>query len=195
MARAIEKFTEKSGDQLSAQHPRLVWSGEGGSFLLGNVHLSESIVALMRGGNVDAAIETYLQREQIHISPNSSVPDVLENARDVIKQGIREELDQFHAADPGRNFYLYMAHERSAAQTHASFRKHRSASAEFQLPFFDAQFVLSIMETTLDWCLRHKFYLKWLSKFPSTVTAVPWQAYPGHEPCPLPVPPAWLSMG
>jgi len=45
-----------------------------------------------------------------------------------------------------------------------------------------------VMATPLDWCLRHKFYLKWLSLFPSPVAAVPWQAYPGHEPCPLPIP-------
>ena len=59
---------------------------------------------------------------------------------------------------------------------------------EFQLPFFDAQFVSSVLQTPLDWCLRHKFYVRWLSQFPRTVTEVPWQAYPGHEPCPLPVP-------
>ena len=45
------------------------------------------------------------------------------------------------------------------------------------------------MATPLDWCLRHKFYVKGLSQFPPAVTAVPWQAYPGHEPCPLPAPP------
>jgi len=59
---------------------------------------------------------------------------------------------------------------------------------EFQLPFFDGRFLESVIATPLDLCLRHKFYVKWLSRFIPEVTAVPWQAYPGHEPCPLETP-------
>jgi len=40
----------------------------------------------------------------------------------------------------------------------------------------------------VDICLRHRLYVKWLSHFPPAVTSVPWQIYPGHEPCPVPVP-------
>jgi hypothetical protein len=46
----------------------------------------------------------------------------------------------------------------------------------------------AIMTVPLDLCLGHKFYTKWLSLFPSYTTSVPWQAYPNHEPCPLPIP-------
>src|SRR5439155_1266079 len=35
----------------------------------------------------------------------------------------------------------------------------------------------------------HQFYVKWLDLFPAAVTSVPWQSYPGHVPCPLPIPP------
>ena len=191
MAKAIEEFNEKSnhGGQLSAERPRLVWSGEGGSVLLGHVHLSESIIELMRAGNVDGAIDAYLEREQIHVPPKLFRAHLLENARDVIKQGIREELDQLHAADPGRNFYLYLALNDQRRKLMSHFENIDQHRLEFQLPFFDGQFVSSIVGTQLDWCLRHKFYVKWLSQFPPVVTGVPWQAYPGHEPCPLPAPP------
>ncbi len=40
----------------------------------------------------------------------------------------------------------------------------------------------------LDLCLYHRFYNKWLSLFQPEVSSVPWQAYPNHEPCPLPIP-------
>jgi hypothetical protein len=56
---------------------------------------------------------------------------------------------------------------------------------EFQLPFFDAKFLEAVIATPLDSCLGHQFYMKWLSLFPSAVTTVPWQSYPGHAPCPL----------
>lgn len=191
MARALEKFKEKSnhGGPFAAERPRLVWSGEGGSVMLGHVHLSESIIELMRAGNVDGAIEAYLDREQIHVPSKLFRAHILENTRDVIKQGIREELDQLHAADPGQNFYLYLALNDQRRKLTSHFENIDQHRLEFQLPFFDGRFVSSILGTQLDWCIRHKFYVKWLSQFPPAVTAVPWQAYPGHEPCPLPAPP------
>lgn len=190
MAKAIGGFSKKLDQQgkVSPERPRLVWSGEGGSCLLGHIHQSEAIVALMRGGNIDAAIETYLEREQVHVPAKLFRARILENPRDVIKQSIREELDQFHAADPGRNFYLFLAFNDQRRKLMGHFENIDQHRLEFQLPFFDAQFVSAIIATPLDWCLRHKFYLKWLSQFPPVVTEVPWQAYPGHEPCPLPAP-------
>ncbi len=188
MAKAIEEFNQRNS-HFAAERPQLVWSGEGGSVMLGHVHLSESIIELMRAGQVDAAIEAYLDREQIHIPSKLFRTSTLENTRDLLKQGIREELDQFHAEDPGRNFYLYLALNDQRRKLMVHFENIDQHRIELQMPFFDGQFVESIMSTNLDWCLRHKFYLKWLSQFPSVVMSVPWQAYPGHEPCPLPPPP------
>lgn len=188
MANAVTELRENTDSKLGVERPRLVWSGEGGSVLLGSVHLTDSIVALMRGGKTEEAIDAYLDREQIHIPAKLFRPRILENAREVIKQGIRGELAALHAADPGRNFYLYLALNDQRRKLMRHFENIDHHRLEFQLPFFDAQFVSAIMNTPLEWCLRHKFYVKWLSQFPPVVTAVPWQAYPGHQPCPLPAP-------
>ncbi|HKO96085.1 MAG TPA: asparagine synthase-related protein [Pyrinomonadaceae bacterium] len=188
MAKAIEEFQER-GSPIAPERPRLVWSGEGGSVLLGLVHLNESIIELMRAGQVDSAIEVYLDREQIHIPSKLFHADTLGDTRELLKQSIREELDQFHADDPGRNFYLFLALNDQRRKLMVHFENIDQHRLELQMPFFDGQFVTSVMRTNLDWCLRHKFYLKWLSQFPSVVMSVPWQAYPDHEPCPLPPPP------
>lgn len=171
-----------------AKRPQLVWSGEGGSVLVGQVHLGESIVALMRAGNIEGAIEEYLQREQVHIPPRLFRSTIFENLRDVIKQGIREELSELHAEDAGRNFALFLMHNDQRRKLSGHFEGIDLHRLEFQLPFFDGGFLASIMATPLDWCLKHRFYIKWLSLFPTAVATVPWQAYPGHEPCPLPIP-------
>jgi hypothetical protein len=186
MARAWGKAN--GSDQSPAERPQLVWSGDGGSVALGHMPLSESIIELMRAGKVDGAIEEYLRKKQVHVPPKLFRRRLLENARDVIKQGIREELDQLDAQDAGRNFYLFLMlndQRRSLTRHFENIDQHR---LEFQLPFFDGRFLSSIIGTTLNWCLRHKFYVKWLAHFPPVVTAVPWQTYPGHEPCPLPAP-------
>ncbi|MDQ5845980.1 MAG: asparagine synthase-related protein [Acidobacteriota bacterium] len=185
MAEALER---SSNGQWPAERPRVVWSGEGGSVLLGQVHLRESIVALMRAGDIDGAIEEYLQREQVHVPPKLFRAEILEGLRDVIKRGIREELNELHTEDAGRNFALFLMHNDQRRKLMRHFENVDLHRLEFQLPFFDAAFLSSVMATPLDWCLSHKLYVKWLSLFPAAVTSVPWQAYPGHEPCPLPTP-------
>jgi hypothetical protein len=58
---------------------------------------------------------------------------------------------------------------------------------ELQLPFFDSDFLAVIVSLPIDACLRHKLYVRWLRLFSTETTAVAWQSYPGHEPCPIPV--------
>jgi asparagine synthetase B (glutamine-hydrolysing) len=185
MAAGLGRFNQ---DQWPAERPRVVWSGEGGSVLLGHVHLNESIVELMRAGKVDRALEAYVEREQIDVPIKLFRPQILERVRDVVVQGIRDELNEMHAKDAGRNFYLFLMRNDQRRKLTSHFENIDLHRLEFQLPFFDAGFLASVIATPLDWCLRHKFYLKWLSHFPSPVAAVPWQAYPGHAPCPLPIP-------
>jgi asparagine synthase (glutamine-hydrolysing) len=184
MARAQAGFDRSQGP---LERPRLVWSGEGGSMLLGHIHLSESLIELMRANKIDRAIEEFLEQEQIDIPIKLFRPRIRERVRDVIREGIREELDQLHAADAGRNLYLFLVHNDQRRKLMAHFENLDLHRLEFHLPFFDAAFLESVVATPLDWCLRHKFYNKWLSLFPAAVTGVPWQVYPGHEPCPLPI--------
>jgi asparagine synthase (glutamine-hydrolysing) len=172
----------------SAERRRLVWSGEGGSALLGHIHLSESLVESMRAGKTDRAIEEYIQREQVDLPIKLFRPQILETVRDVIRQGIHEELEQWHAEDAGRNAYLFLMHNDQRRKLMAHFENIDLHRLEFQLPFFDGGFLTSVMATPLDWCLRHGFYIKWLSLFPPAVSTVPWQSYPGHQPCPFPIP-------
>jgi len=186
MAKALKE--SESFSQSPPERPQVVWSGEGGSVLLGLVHISETILELMRAGNIDGAIEEFLQRENIHVPPKLFRSQILENISMVIKQGIREELDQLHAKDAGRNFYLFLMHNDQRRKLMSHFENIDLHRLEFQLPFFDGGLLTSVMATPLDWCLKHRLYSKWLLLFPAAVTSVPWQAYPGHEPCPLPVP-------
>src|SRR6267142_5878518 len=186
MAKALKE--SQSFRQSPPERPRVVWSGEGGSVLLGLVHISKSIVELMRTGNIEGAIEEYLQREHIHVPRQLFRPQILENICQVIKRGIHEELSQLHAEDAGRNFYLFLMHNDQRRKLMNHFEDIDLHRLEFQLPFFDGQFLESVIATPFDVCLQHKFYVKWLSRFTPEVTAVPWQAYPGHEPCPLETP-------
>lgn len=178
----------KHREQFPAEHPALVWNGEGGSVALGHVHLNEKIVDFMREGNVDAAIKEYIERESIYISPKLFQPKIFAAVSQVIHDGIREELSIINCPDPARNFYFYLMTNDQRRKLAAHFENIDLHRLELQSPFLDGAFLASIAAVPLDLCLRHKLYIKWLSLFDSAVASTPWQAYPGHQPCPLPVP-------
>ena len=185
MAEALRRCDH---DESRAERPQLVWAGESGSGLLGGVGLTESIVDFMRRGRISDAITEYLRMGQRNIPLKLFRPEIVDNLRPFIKQGISEELESLHAEDPGWNFYIFLMQTDQRRNLKHHFENLDLHRLEFQLPFFDGGFLTSVMAMPLDWCLKHRFYNKWLGLLPPAVTSVPWQAYPGHEPCPLPVP-------
>lgn len=171
-----------------AERPSLVWSGEGGSVAFGHVHVCPEIVEQMRAGRTGAAIETFLRREGASVTRRLLQPRVSDELSDALERGIREELDELHAADPARSFYLFLLLNDQRRKLAAHFENIDQHRLEFQLPFFDSDFLALVVSLPLDICLGHKFYVKWLGLFAPVVTQVAWQAYPGHEPCPVPAP-------
>ncbi len=186
MAQAWQKSPHRN--TFPPERPGLVWSGEGGSVALGHVHLSSKIVQLMRENKIDEVIDEFFKRESIYISPKLLNPKVNWKLTKIVTEGIKEELDEIKTKDPARKFYLFLLlndQHRKLANHFENIDLHR---IEFHLPFFDSEFIAAILATPIEMCLGHKLYVKLLNYFPKTVTAVPWQAYPGHEPCPLPIP-------
>lgn len=59
---------------------------------------------------------------------------------------------------------------------------------EYQLPFFDGDLLEFICGIPVDYRNNHRFYTDWFSVFPETTRMVPWQTYPDHVECPLPIP-------
>ncbi len=178
----------KPREEWPAERGGLAWSGDGGSVGLGHVYVSPSIVELMRAGNIDAAIDEYLLQEHAGIPRTLLQPDVLHALARSLHQGVREELDDIRSEDPARSFYLFLMlndQRRHLANHFENIDLHR---LEFQLPFLDSDFLTTVMAIPVELCLGHKFYTKWLKLFPPVVTSVPWQTYPNHEPCPLPIP-------
>jgi hypothetical protein len=58
---------------------------------------------------------------------------------------------------------------------------------EFHMPFADGELLELMMTVPVDACVRHGFYMEVLKHFPPVTLSTPWQTYPGHVPCPLPV--------
>jgi hypothetical protein len=179
----------KQREAWQVERPSLVWTGGGGSVGLGHVYLDETIVNLMRSGKREAAVDWYLNRQHIAILRRLLNPTILDSLSGTLKLGIIERLEKIRCDDPGRDFYLFLMLDEQKflfSNYYEDIDMHRF---EFHFPFLDSNFLASVISVPIDFCLRHHFYHRLLRYFPPAVASVPWQAYPNHEPCPLPIPP------
>ena len=186
MADAYEDSPHRRGGRA---RERLIWSGDGGSVGLGHVYVYDSVVRLLEEGRLGEAVEEFLSVHQAAVPRRILNPAVSEALDGVLRAGVRAELEDLRCEDRGRALYLFLMHNdqrRHLARHFEDIDQHR---LEFQLPFYDGDFLSSIVRAPVGLCLRHKFYMKWLGHFPAVARGVPWQAYPGHEPCPLATPP------
>lgn len=164
----------------------LVWSGDGGSVGLGNVYMTPEIVAAMETGNTAEAIALFHKKGiSSSIFKRSAQPKLLR----LPHQGIEEELAALESPDAGRKFHLFLMLNDQRRHLVQHFEDIDIERIEFELPFFDADFLESVLRLPNDWFMAHRFYMDWLAEFPNGLNTIPWQAYPGHIPCPLPSPP------
>ncbi len=169
------------------ERPGTVWSGEGGSVALGHVHLTEGMIEQMRKGDINGVITEHIKRESAVVSPRLFRKELSAEMSTVLEDGIRSEVGRVNADDPARNFYLYLLLNDQHRKLAGHFEHLDLHRLEFALPFFDSEFLAALLTVPIDLCLRHRFYVKWLALFPPAVASIPWQVYPGHTPCPVPV--------
>jgi hypothetical protein len=172
----------------SVERPGLAWSGEGGSVGVGHVYLNRQTVDLLRSGKVDLAIDVFLKQQHIGLPLKVFNRNIVNRIAMIPKHGIIEEMEDIHCEDPGRSFHLFLMLNDQRRHLSNHFEGIDLHRIEFHLPFFDGHFLELILASPIALFLEHGFYNAWLSRFPSSVTAVPWQTYPGHARCPLPIP-------
>jgi asparagine synthase (glutamine-hydrolysing) len=166
--------------------PPLFWSGDGGSVALGHVYLNRGIVKAMEHNSPEDTM-THMKRE----IPGAIIKRSLRGTiTSLPTNGVLEELKRIHSTDPGRAFHLFLMLNDQRRHLAQHFEDIDLDRIEFQLPFFDADFLNTILRSPCEPFLEHRFYIDWLERFPNKLATVPWQAYPGHVPCTLPSPPS-----
>lgn len=170
------------------RHTHRLWSGDGGSCVLGHIYISDQIIELMRDGNTDAAIDAYLVQNRIGVPGKLFVSRERERVLAYPRLGVSEELQRLEGGNATRRLHLYLlvnGQRRLLAKHYENIDLRRF---EVITPFFDADMVQLIMGSPIEGFLHHRFYNRWLQEFQPGVASVPWQAYPGHVPCPVPKP-------
>ena len=180
----VGKWLKATFPDAGAKAP-LVWSGDGGSVALGHVYMTRQIADAMQRGDVEQAIALFTSGLAVRILKR----DARAAVSGLPLQGIREELQELDCADGGRKFHLFLMHNDQRRHLARHFEDIDIERIEFQLPFFDADFLDSVLRLPNEPLMFHGFYMDWLAQFPNGLDAIPWQAYPGHVPCALPSPP------
>lgn len=167
---------------------RKIWSGDGGSVLLGHVYLTQQMISKARA--LGAAGFSSIISDRVHKFGSRLVTG--HNQKLFIRHAIEAvelELCQYHPKEPGKLpllFYLLNDQSRHLDQHFESIDLHR---VELLTPFFDAEFVANILQLPIDYFLQHKLYNLVAPELFGKARTLPWQVYPGHVPCPIEIPP------
>ncbi|MEO5660225.1 MAG: asparagine synthase-related protein, partial [Polaromonas sp.] len=182
---AATKAWEQINSEVSG-HPEklgLVWSGDGGSVGLGHVYLSSAAVAISRRQGLRAAALELQRVNKTRISP-LLLRSAWRHLADLPLKGILEDLQSRPTMEPGRSCHLfYMLNDQRRHLTQ-HFETLHLRRVDLVLPFFDGRFLTAVLTSPVDEFLEHRLYNDLMKRLPMGGGQVPWQAYPGHLPCP-----------
>lgn len=206
LAHPIHHYAAAVADALAAgEHGALVdrtrvgrrfWSGDGGSVCLGFVNSTAEIVKALREGAVTQAIAHFRAAKGNVVKERLFRGDEAVRAAEQMDRTLAQCLQDHRIADPGRALQLFMLQNQERQHLRRLYESQDVHGVDYVLPLFDAELVEMFQRFPLDEALFHRLYVKWLeAEHPPIVRQVPWQAYPGHVPSPLPPPTGEYQWG
>ena len=174
-------------DGVRATHPKLIWSGDGGSVGLGHVYLNDDMVSLAEGHTEDDALQLMLKHNFWQVPVRTLRAELAARIGDYPLRGLRQEFDRINCADPGRKLHILLMITDQHRHLFDHYERIFETGCELHLPFFDREFLASVIAQPARPFINHRFYNRWMKLFPRALNEIPWQAYPLHEPCPVPI--------
>lgn len=168
----------------------LWWSGDGGSVGLGHVYLRE--MTTVDAPEAHRALASFLVEDnRWRFSGKAFSRALRQQMVSVPQRGVEDELAALEAAGWPREKHAFGFLLFGDQQRHldAHFESLGERAFDLILPFFDARFIAQVLRTPTQHLLRHRLYNHWFTTRLGKVGQQAWQSYPGHEPCPYPLPP------
>lgn len=164
------------------QRPRLIWSGDGGSVVLGHVYMTPAIVAKARNAGLREALPDMISHNYWHVPESILQPSARAQTMADVQRAYLQEFNGLDKIDAGRALHVFLLLTDQHRHLHGFFETVHLRSFDMLLPFFDRQFMSAVVLSKVDPFLLHGYYNEWLKCFPPPVIETPWQAYPGHAP-------------
>lgn len=185
MAKSVMTLSEKK--KLIVSRPKTIWSGDGGSVGLGCVYLDEQVVNLFRSSECLTAIQYFKKKNSINLPLGVIKKEKKSTFSKFLDKTIGEELLRIECDDKGQKILLFLMFNDQRRHMYNIYENVDFHGTEYQLPFFDFKLLEYFLSLPLDYRLNHKIYHEIFKNFPAPVFEMPWQTYPGHVPCPLPI--------
>jgi hypothetical protein len=180
-------FLIKSARALGADPVRL-WTGYGGSVGAGYVHSNSQIIAQARAGNMRKVAQMLLQAKGASVSKFLFGAARAKYLTAELEAAVTAALEAQTPDDLGRRIQLYLLQHQEPEQLRPLTENADSLGMDVAAPFYNVRLLEKWLAVPLDLAIYHKAYVAWLQRLPAVVTAVPWQAYPGHVKSPKPLP-------
>ena len=166
----------------TVSRPQLAWSGNGGSVGLGFIYCSEALYHAALSQNKAELASAYIE-QQFAFLPASIVVE-WEQQQALLKSNIIKSLEEFEGIPLEKAYYLFLLHNDQHHHLTVPYEEVDDYQMEFCLPIYSWKVLRHTLNVPAAELRRHKFYLAWLEKYYPEALKTPWQAYPGHIPCP-----------
>lgn len=177
----------RGGGDPRPERPRCIWSGDGGSVGMGHVYMDDATVALFERGDLAAGVRSYLRYNRLPGAANRALTgEFRRRSRDWHVQGATDELTRLRRKLDGRTLHLFLMLNDQRRHMARHYEVVDLNRFEFLLPFFDSDLLEIVVRHPVRPFMRHVLYHAWLRALSPASVTVPWQTYPGHEPCPVP---------
>lgn len=160
--------------------------GVGGSTGFGAVFWDQRLLDLFRGGQIRDGVEEYFRRLGWSLVEKLYPAKVLPRIREMLVEGILEQMQKFQYPDPARTFHLFIMMNDQRRHLYPHWENAALHGLQFHVPFMDSHFLERMLVFPMEWALGHDLYYQWMERLPAAARSTPWQVYPGHKPCPVP---------
>ncbi|RZF91933.1 asparagine synthase [Pseudoalteromonas sp. CO302Y] len=175
----------KHNDYKTVSRPQISWSGNGGSVGLGAVFYGDNIYAAAKENDLDKLIQAYLEQQYAYL-PKSVVHNANQLQQKLI-DNLKLSFKPLAELPLVKAFQLFLLLNDQHHHLSIPNEKVCEFKMEFFHPFYSWKVLQYPLAVPVEYVRRHGFYQRWLkTSYPRAMLA-PWQAYPGHIPCPIKV--------
>lgn len=185
---AHQRLLSHLGDGSGVECTRAIWSGFGGDSVLSQTELSPTLIQALEAGDLDRAIALYLPLLKVAFPARIFQPGVRAELARSLQESVRHELQATGERDLMRAFNVFQATERLRGPLRSRYEERDIRRLEYVTPLCDPDFVACALTLPVRDMVGHRLYYRWLETFRLPVARIAWQAYPGCDPCPVPLP-------
>lgn len=175
--------------------PQAIWTGDDGSLSIGFVYLRRAFLLELNALD-DEHVPAYICKASRVLPPRMFNRRSYGELRILAQKGVREFLEEMGEVEHDAKYYCFLMLNRVARMFDEHYETAHLHRIFRCMPFLDVRTIEPVLSTDMPEACEHRLYLDFARRADPRNLEIPWQAYPGHEPCPLPLPNArnqWQS--